>query len=313
MKLVVTIPAYNEEKTISGVIAEIPRKIEGIDKVEILLINDGSTDNTVEKAREAGVDIILSHKKNKGLGVTFKDGLDAALEMGADIIVNIDGDGQYNAQEIGALAKPIVENKADIVLGWRDIDRLVFMPKGKKWGNKIATRLTTMVSGLLIKDAQSGFRAFSRESALRINLSGKYTYVQETIIEATHKGLTIEQIPIEFRPRKGESRLIPNLSTYARRAGTTILDTYWNYHPLKIFSFIGLFLIFLGAIFGAIALTHFIQDETISGYTPVAIVAIVLAIIGLQSIILGFFANAIKKQRLLQEEILYRLKRNKLN
>ena len=174
--------------------------------------------------------------------------------MGADIIVNIDGDGQYNAQEIGALVKPLLENKADIVLGWRDIDSLDFMPRGKKIGNKIATRLTNMVSGMPIKDAQSGFRAFSREAALRMNLSGKYTYVQEAIIEAKYKGLKFEQIPIEFRPRQGESRLIPSLPTYARRAGAIILGTYWNYHPLKIFSFIGMFLILIGVVLGAITL-----------------------------------------------------------
>jgi glycosyltransferase involved in cell wall biosynthesis len=309
VKLVVTIPAYNEENTIADVIAEIPREIDGIDTVEVLLIDDGSTDGTVKKAREAGVNNIISHKKNKGLGLTFRDGLDAALEMGADIIVNIDGDGQYNAQETSALVKPLLENKADIALGWRDIDRLSFMPRGKKLGNKIATRLTSMVSGIPIKDAQSGFRAFSREAALRMNLSGKYTYVQETIIEAKYKGLKFEQVPIEFRARQGKSRLIPNLTTYARRAGAIIIGTYWNYHPLKIFSLIGIFLIIIGVVLGAITLFNFIQDGTISDYTSTAIFAAILSFIGLQTIILGLFANAIKSLRLLQAETLYRLKK----
>lgn len=309
MKLVITIPAYNEEKTIAGVIAEIPREIEGLEAVEILLIDDGSTDGTVEKAREAGADNILSHKKNEGLGVTFKDGLEAALEMGADIIVNTDGDGQYNSLEIGSLVKPILEDKADIVLGYRDIDSLDFMPKGKKIGNKIATLLTSMVSSMPIKDAQSGFRAFSREAALRMNLSGKYTYVQETIIEAKYKGLKIEQIPIEFRPRQGESRLIPNLPTYAHRAGAIILGTYWRHHSLKIFSFVGTLLIIIGVALGAITIFHLTRDGTISGYTLTAVSAAVLVIFGLQAIILGLFNNAIRSQRLLQEEILYWLKK----
>jgi len=309
VKLVVTIPAYNEENTIANVIAEIPRQIVGIDSVEVLIIDDGSDDETVARAKEAGADNIRSHKRNEGLGITFKDGLETALEMGADIIVNIDADGQYNAREIPALIKPILDDRSDIVLGWRNIDLLSFMPRGKRVGNKVATWLTNKVSGLPIKDAQSGFRAFSQEAALRMHLSGRYTYVQQTIMEAKYKGLKIEQIPIEFRPRHGESRLIPGLATYARRAGATILATYWSYHPLKIFSFIGIFLIFIGIVFGAIALFHFVRDGTISGHTPSAIAAAVLLIAGLQAIFLGLFADIIKGQRIFQEEILYRLKR----
>jgi len=309
VKLVVTIPAYNEENTVANVIAEIPRQIEGIDSVEVLIIDDGSDDETVARAQEAGADNIRSHKRNEGLGVTFKHGLETALEMGADIVVNIDADGQYNAKEIPALIQPILDDKADIVLGWRNIDLLSFMPRGKRVGNKLATWLTNKVSGLPIRDAQSGFRAFSQEAALRMHLSGRYTYVQQTIMEAKYKGLKIEQIPIEFRPRYGESRLIPSLTTYARRAGATILATYWGYHPLKVFSFVGIFLIFIGFVFGAIALFHFVQDGTISGHTPSAIAAAVLLIAGLQAIFLGLFADIIKSQRIFQEEILYRLKR----
>lgn len=311
MKLVVTIPAYNEEKTIANVIAEIPREIEGIESVEVLVIDDGSTDETVKQAREAGADRVLSHKGNEGLGIAFRDGLEAALEMGADVIVNLDGDGQYNAREIPRLIKPLLENKADIVLGWRDIDSLDFMPKGKKIGNKIATWLTRRVSGLPIKDAQSGFRAFSQEGALRMNLSGRYTYVQETIIEAKYKGLKIEQIPIEFRPRQGESRLIPSLSTYARRAGAIILSTYWSHHPLKICSLIGGLLIIIGLAFGIRVLVHFIQAGAVSPHTASAIAAPLLIIVGLQAIILGLFAHMLKTQKLFQEAILYRLKKQK--
>lgn len=309
MKLVVTIPAYNEEKTIANVITEIPQEIEGIESVEVLVIDDGSTDETIKQATEAGADRILSHRGNEGLGIAFRDGLEAALEMGADLIVNIDGDGQYNAKEIPRLIKPLLENKADIVLGWRDIDSLDFMPKGKKIGNKIATWFTRRVSDLPVKDAQSGFRAFSQEAALRLNLSGKYTYVQETIIQAKYKGLKIEQIPIEFRPRSGESRLISSLASYAHRAGTIIIGTYWNYHPLKIFSFIGGVLGIIGLAFGVRVLVHFIQTGMVSPYVPSAIIASFLVIAGLQTVILGLFAHMLKNQRLLQEKILYRLKK----
>ena len=313
MKLVVTIPAYNEEHTIGAVISEIPRVIPGVDQVEILVIDDGCTDGTVHSAKEAGADHFFSHRKNEGLGITFKDGLEHAVELGADIIINIDSDGQYNPMEIPALVKPIMDNKADIVLGWRNIDSLDFMPRGKKVGNKIATWFTNKVTGMPIKDAQSGFRAFSREAALRINLSGRYTYVQQSIMEARYKGLIIEQVPIEFRPRHGASRLIPNLITYARRAGGTIIGTYWGYHPLKVFSVLGSLLILGGVAFGVALLVYFILNGTISSMLPFAIAGALLVITGLQSILLGLFADLLRGQRMFQEEILYRLKRQNSN
>lgn len=311
MKLVVTIPAYNEEKTIASVIEEIPRKIDGVKSVEVLVIDDGSTEDTAAAAREAGANHVISHNHNKGLGVSFRDGLDAALHLGADIIVNIDGDGQYNGREIPKLIHPLLDDKADMVLGWRDIDNLEFMPKGKKIGNKMATWLTNMATGgrAPIKDAQSGFRAFSREAALRMNLAGRYTYVQETLMEASHKGLRIEQVPIEFRPRKGSSRLIPNLSSYARRAGRIILATYWNYHPLRIFASIGGAFLITGVALGIRVLIHFLQTGMLSPDAPSAIAAALLVATGMQAIILGLFADMLSKQRLFQEEILYRLRK----
>jgi len=313
VKLVVTIPAYNEDKTIGNVISDIPREIGGIQSVEVLVIDDGSTEDTVKRAIEAGADHIISHKKNEGLGFAFRSGLEAALDVGADIIVNIDADGQYNAREIPKLIKPLLENTADIVLGWRDIDQLDFMPMGKKIGNRLATRLTRMVSNIPVKDAQSGFRAFSKEAALRMNLSGRYTYVQETLMQAKYKGLKIEQVPIEFRARQGESRLISNLVTYARRAGMIILTTYWNYHPLKILASIGGFLLLTGVALGIRVLVHFLQSGTVSPHTPSTIAAALLIATGMQCIILGLFAEVLKKQRIFQEEILYRLRKQESN
>lgn len=310
MKLIVTIPAYDEEKTIASVIKEIPRHIDGVDSMKILLIDDGSADGTVAEAIKAGVDDIVIHKANKGLGVTFRDGLDSALEKDADIIVNIDGDGQYNGRQIPALIKPILDGKADIVLGQRDIDNLDFMPRGKRWGNKLATWLTGKLSGLPIKDAQTGFRAFSREAALRMNLGGKYTYVQETLIQANHKGLKIEQVPIEFRARDGNSRLIPSLTTYAMRAGAIIFSTYRDYHPLKFFLSIGGVFILTGLGFGISVIVHFSQTGMVSPHLPSAVLASLLIIVGLGTIALGIFAHMLNKQRLLNEEILYRLKKS---
>lgn len=315
VKLVVTIPAYNEEKTIASVISEIPRHIQGIDSIQVLVIDDGSTEGTAARAKEAGADHIISHRTNQGLGVTFRDGLEAALDIGADIIVNIDGDGQYNGAEIPKLVKPLLEDKTDIVLGWRDIDNLGFMPVGKKIGNKLATRLTNVVCGgkTSIRDAQSGFRAFSREAALRMHLTGRYTYVQETLMEAKYKGLKVEQMPIEFRPRPGESRLIRNLPSYAMRAGRIILSTYWKYNPLKIFGVVGGILLLLGVGLGLRVFIHYLQTGTVSPHTTSMIVAILFGATGLQAMVLGLFAEIMKSQRLLQEELLYRVKRRDFN
>jgi len=308
MKLVVMIPAFNEELTVGDVIREIPRTIDGIDVVEVLVIDDGSVDNTVEAARMAGADRIVSHRKNRGLGVAFSYGLDVALDMGADIIVNIDADGQYNTAEIPEVIRPILEGGADIVLGWRDIDSLDFMPRGKKLGNKLATRVTRLTAGFPIKDAQSGFRAFSRDAALRMNLSGTYTYVQETLMQAKYKGLWVEQVPVEFRERKGESRLISNLGSYASRAGRIIFYTLRDYRPLWLFCSIGGVIALAGLGFAIVVLVHFFQTGAVSPHIPSAIAASLLIIAGMGTMIFGIIADLFKKQRLLQEEIMYLLK-----
>lgn len=312
MKLVVTIPAYNEEKSIFAVIEGISSEMEGVDAVETIVIDDGSSDGTINEALRAGAHEVVSHKINKGLGTTFRDGLEAALRRGADIVVNIDADGQYNAAEIPMLIKPIVERKADIVLGWRDISNLDHMPAGKKIGNRLATLVTRQLSGFPIKDAQTGFRAFSREAAARLTLFGKYTYVQETIIQAHQKGLMIAQVPVEFRGRTGKSRLIPNIGAYAIRASGTIFGTYRDYHPLKFFSIIGGVLISLGLVFGIRVLLHFSQTGTVSPYLPSVLLSSLLVVLGLGSIVLGVFLHMVNGQRKLIEEILYRLKQNPL-
>ena len=309
MKLIVTIPAYNEEDTIATVIRDIPRAIDGIDSIQVLVIDDGSTDGTAMCAKEAGADAIFCHKENKGLGVSFKDALEETLEMGADIVVNIDADGQYDTAEIPKLVQPILEDKADIVLGTRDIDSLDFMPRGKKLGNKLATKITRIFSGYPVKDAQTGFRAFSREASLRMNLSGKYTYVQETLMQAKYKGLRILQVPVEFRERNGKSRLISSLASYATKAGQTIFVTYKDYRPLRLFCSVGGIITLIGIVLGMRVLIHYAQTATVSPYIPSAVAASLLITVGLGTVVFGIFADMFKKQRLLNEEILYRLKK----
>jgi len=208
MKLIVTIPAYNEENTINKVIRETPRQIYGIDSVEVLVINDGSKDNTVKVAKDAGADHIINQNENQGLAFAFRTGLEEALIRGADIIVNTDADFQYNQQQIPDLIKPVLEGKADIVLGSRFSGHIEHMAPQKRLGNILATCVTRMASGYPVTDARTGFRAFSRDAALRMNILYDYTYVQETIIQAVDHNLTMVEIPIEVRKCEGDSILI---------------------------------------------------------------------------------------------------------
>lgn len=303
------IPAHNEEKTISDVIKNVPRNIEGIDDIKVLVINDGSNDKTVEKARIAGANKIISNKKNLGLAQTFKKGLNESLEMGADIIVNIDADNQYDSKEIPKLILPILESRADIVLGDRQINKLDHMPLSKKIGNRIATWVTRRSSGYPVKDAQTGFRAFSREAALKLNILGSYTYVQETIIQAVHKDLIIEEVPISFRKREGKSKLISNIFSYAKNAAVIILRTYRDYEPIKTFAIIGIIFIIISLIPGFVVLRDYFATGTFSGHTGRGLLTLLLVFIGVQIIVFGLLADMLRTQRQLQEEILYKIKK----
>ena len=309
MKLVVMIPAYNEAESISKVIKEIPEEIKGIDRIDILVINDGSVDNTLGEARRAGADKIISHKRNLGLGISFRDGLEEALKMGADIIVNTDADFQYNGAEISRLVEPILDGTADMVIGDRQVDKIDHMPTGKLLGNRLATWVTRRVTGLPIRDAQTGFRAFSRDAALKMNLTGNYTYVQETLIQAANKNLVVEQIPIEFRSRSGKSRLVSGLFSYAKSAGTTILRSYRDYQPFRAFIAVGIIFIVIGLLTGFRVLLHYFSTGTVTPYLPSAVLTTVLVMAGLQAVVFGLLADMLKTQRILQEEILYRLKK----
>jgi len=310
MKLVVTIPAYNEEQSIGRVIEEVPRSIDGIDEVRILVVNDGSTDATARVAEEAGADMVVSFSSNRGLAVAFKEGMVRAVQMGADIIVNIDADGQYNAREIPKLIKPIVDGEADIVLGDRQVKKLDHMPLQKKVGNIVASFVTRLASGVMVHDAQTGFRAFSREAALRINVLHGYTYVQETIIAAKHKRFRVVEVPVEFRRRDGRSRLISNIWSYARRAGGTIIRTYTFYNPLKAFLGMGMLIVLGGLAVGGRVLIHYVNTGMVSPYLPSAVLSALLIIVGFQVMIIGLVGDMIHHLRYLVEEVLYELRKD---
>ena len=231
--------------------------------------------------------------------------------MGADVIVNIDADGQYNAKEISTLVRPILDNRADIVLGDRQVKKLGHMPLQKKIGNRIATFVTRVASGLPIHDAQTGFRAFSREASLRMNVLHGYTYVQETIIAAAHKRLKIVEVPVEFRKREGHSRLISNIWGYAKRSGGTIIRAYTLYNPLKTFLVLGFSISLLGFIAGLRVLLHYFSTGMVTPYLPSAILSALLIIIGFQVMVIGLVGDMIHHMRYLVEEGLYELRKDK--
>ena len=308
MKVVVSIPAYNEEKTIAAVMKEIPRNIA--DDVKVIVIDDGSTDNTSSEAWRVGADEVVRFKKNKGLGSAFKAGMEKAIDLGADVLVTIDADGQYDPKEIPGLIKPIIDGKADIVLGSRFEGRIDEMPFQKRVGNLMATRVTSFLAGIPISDAQTGFRAFSSEAMLQLNMFADYTYVQETIIQAAHKKLSVAEVPCTFRKREyGKSRLIGSTPGYAKNAVAIVLKTYLRYKPLKTFLYIGGFILLLGCLAAFRVLSHFYQTGVVSPYYPTTILTAIFFIVGFQVVILGLLADLIDGNRRIEEDILYQLKK----
>jgi glycosyltransferase involved in cell wall biosynthesis len=225
-KLVVMIPAYNEEETIGGVIREIPRSIDGFETIDVIVTNDGSVDGTKEVALEAGAALVVSHRRNRGLAATFRTGLKFAIKRGADVIVNTDADLQYDQRQIPDLVSPIVLGNADMVLGSRFKGWIEHMPRRKRMGNMLATCVTRILSGFSVSDAQSGFRAFNREVAEFLRVTSTKTYVQETIIRPARKGFRIVEIPITFRKREGESRLIKSIWGYAFHVLPELVSCY---------------------------------------------------------------------------------------
>ena len=305
MKLIVQIPAYNEEKSIVSVIKEIPRKIKGIDKVEILVIDDGSKDNTSSAAKKAGANYVIRNTKNSGLAHTFQKGISKALELGADIIVNTDADFQYNQNEIPKLIQPILENKADIVSGNRQVEKLNHMIFAKKYGNMVGSKVVKMAAGYNIIDASSGFRAYSKEAAMKLFVTSKHTYTHETLIQAQHKNLKVIEVPVEFRKREGRSKLIKSVSSHIKKSLTTIMRTTLMYNSLKFFSYTGLTLVALGLIpFLRWFILSFLAGEG-GQHIQSLIVGSVLLIAGGLSILLGFIADLLAINRRYLEEVLY--------
>lgn len=312
-KLIVQIPCFNEEKTLPITLQHIPRKIKGVDVVEILVIDDGSTDNTVAVAKAHGVDHIVRFTHNKGLAEGFLAGLDASLRLGADIIVNTDGDNQYNGADIEKLIEPIVNGKTDIVVGDRQVDNIPHFSPLKKKLQHLGSWVVRQVSGTDIPDATSGFRAFSREAALKINVVSKFSYTLETIIQAGKKNIAIGHVPVGTNQKLRESRLFKNTFSYIKRSLSTIIRIYTMYEPIKTFFLIG------GTIFcGGLALSlRFVYYYLFTpyggqGHIQSLILAAVLFIVGFQVMVIGLLSDLIADNRRLLEDTLYRVKKLEL-
>lgn len=302
MKLVIQIPCLNEEKSLPITIKDLPKQIDGIDEIEVLVIDDGSTDKTVEVARELGVNEVLSLGTNKGLAKAFTAGINKALQMGADIIVNTDADNQYNAQYIEKLIKPILEQKADIVIGTRPVSKIKHFSILKKILQKLGSGVMRFVSKTDVKDAPSGFRAFSKNAALQLNVFDAYTYTLETIIQAKAKGLVTECVEVDVNPELRQSRLFKNMFQYIRRSIFTMLRMFIIYRPFRFFILIGGLFLFTGLILGARFLYFFISGSG-QGHIQSLILSAILLITGVQVSLIAVLAELISINRKLIEDV----------
>lgn len=308
MKLIIQIPCYNEEGTLKITYDDLPKKIDGIDEIEYLIINDGSTDKTIEVAKELGFHHIVSFKQNKGLAMGFMAGLDACLHLGADIIVNTDADNQYFGEDIEKLVRPIIENRADIVIGERPIDKTEHFSWKKKKFQHLGSWVVRLASGTNIPDAPSGFRAYSKEAALRINVTNKYTYTLETIIQAGHNKIAMTSIPIRTNGETRPSRLFTSIWKYMKRSASVIVRSFLMYSPLKFFSTLGSIIFLLGSLIGIRFLYFYFQGNG-AGHIQSLILSAVLILIGVQTIIIGLQADIISANRKILEDIQYRIRK----
>ncbi|MBN1856839.1 MAG: glycosyltransferase family 2 protein [Dehalococcoidia bacterium] len=307
MKLVIQIPCYREEKTLGITLATLPRHVPGFDVVEWLVIDDGSDDETVRVAREAGADHVVRHIRNQGLARAFMTGLDTCLRLGADVIVNTDADNQYNADDIPALVAPIREGRADIVVGARPIGSISHFSPGKKMLQKLGSWVVRMVSSTDVPDAPSGFRAFSRTAAQQLMVFNDYTYTLETIIQAGQKNMAITWVPIRVNEDLRPSRLVKSIPLYVWRSVFTISRIFVIYRPFRFFGTIAAVLIVPGFLLG-VRYLWLLTQEPAPGHVQSLILASILLVSGFTTLLAAFLADLLAANRKLMEDLRFRLR-----
>ncbi len=312
MKLIIYMPALNEEEGIADVIKHLPKDLNGVDEVEILVVDDGSKDNTVQIAKEQGASVV-SHSVNRGVGRAFQSAVQYALENNADILVSIDADRQFNSDQIPHMIKPLLRGKADMVTGNRFENGMPEdMPKTKYWGNKQMSRLISLISGQKFKDVSCGFRAYNREALMRLNLFGDFTYTQETILDMVYKGLTVIEFPVDvkyFENRK--SRVAGKIVSYAFKTLKIIVRTLRDYKPMLFFGGMGFVSMGIGLVFEIFMFGHYFVSGKFTPYKAFGFIGLGFLVFGLLLVIVGLLADMFNRVRKNQERIMYELKRER--
>ena len=311
MKLIIQIPCYNEEQTLAATLAELPEHIDGVDEIEVLIIDDGSTDRTLEVARENGVTHICQHKSNQGLGRAFRNGLELALKEGADVIVNTDGDGQYCGRDIAVLVQPVLAGEADIVVGDRNTaanTEFSFLKRRLQW---LGSHVVRSLSGTNIPDAVSGFRAISRGAALQLNIISRFTYTVEMLIQAGNRDMTVTSVPVRTNPKTRESRLFRNVPEFIARQLVGMIRMYAMYRPMRLFFYIGTVLCLLGSLPVMRFLYHYFRDGG-AGYIQSLMLGGSLLTIGFIVFVTGLLSDLISQNRQLNEMSLQRIREMEL-
>jgi glycosyltransferase involved in cell wall biosynthesis len=310
--LFVQLCALNEQDHIGPVIHEIPRQITGVDRVKIVVVNDGSADNTVEVARQAGADYIAHHPKNKGLARAFQTGLDTCLAHGADIVVNMDADGQYRGEDIANLIQPILLGKADVVVGDRQTATLQHFSPIKRQFQQFGSRVVQIAAGLTIPDAVSGFRAYSREAALRLYVSPLFSYTVQTLIQSGKLGLAVTSVPITARETTRPSRLHKGSFHFVRQQAIVLLRTYITYEPIKTFFGLAVPFLLIGLVLIVRVILIALGRGGVFANVPSLVVGAISLLIGLLLIMTGIIGDRIRENRRMLEEILYRVRKQSL-
>ncbi len=308
MKLIVQIPCYNEEDTLADVVQSIPRDIPGVDAVEVLIIDDGSQDRTLEVARECGVDHIVRNRSNMGLGLTFRKGLDECLKRGADIVVNTDGDNQYVSADIPKLVTPIVNREVDFVIGCRDMSQISEFSPLKKLLQGLGSRVVRKLSGVDVPDAVSGFRALSRKAAMQINILSRFSYTIEMLIQVGAKRIPYTSVTIRTNPKTRESRLFGSIREFIAKSVVIILRMYTMYAPLKVFTLLGFLMILIGAIPLVRFLIFFFMGDY-GGHIQSLVIGGTLLVIGMVTFFIGIISDLVNYNRQLIEISLEKIRR----